>query len=232
VITISKQFVGPPGTGNGGYVCGSLAAHLSGPAEITLRQPCPLEVPLAVQRDGDSVTLTHGESVIAIGRPQLPDVKAPEPISFDQAVEASQLFSGHHHHPVPGCFVCGTDHPEGMGLRLFAGPVGGVEDRVATPWIPHQNHTDAAGIIPDEIIWSALDCPGVFAVGVGGTSPMLLGRLNAQIFGRPSVGDACVVQGWKVGVDGRKNFTGTAIYGVEGQLLAVASGVWISVDSP
>jgi hypothetical protein len=42
-ITIDKRFRGPPNSGNGGYVCGLIAGHIDGSAEITLRVPPPLE---------------------------------------------------------------------------------------------------------------------------------------------------------------------------------------------
>ena len=42
-IRIDRRFCGPPNSGNGGYVCGLLAAHIDGGAEITLRVPPPLE---------------------------------------------------------------------------------------------------------------------------------------------------------------------------------------------
>ena len=231
MIHIEKQFVGPPGSGNGGYVCGTLARYIPGPAEVTLRAPCPLETDLDVVEEAGETKLMHGDDLIAIAKPQMPDIMAPRPISFDQAVEASRHFRGWHDHALPCCFVCGIDNPEGRGLRLFAGPVNGDTEHVAAPWVPHKNHADEDGTIPAEIVWAALDCPGAFSVGVGQDSMMLLGRLNAQIFGAPKVGDACVIQGWKLKTDGRKNFVGTALYGDDSELLAVAAAVWITVDS-
>ena len=45
-IIISKRYRGPPNSGNGGYVCGRLARHIAGGAEVTLRAPPPLDKPL------------------------------------------------------------------------------------------------------------------------------------------------------------------------------------------
>ena len=42
-IIIDKRFCGPPNSGNGGYVCGRLARHIPGGAEVTLRAPPPLD---------------------------------------------------------------------------------------------------------------------------------------------------------------------------------------------
>jgi hypothetical protein len=231
LISISKAFSGPPGTGNGGYVCGSLAALIDGPAEITLKMPCPLDTALDVVEHDHQFSLMDGENEIAVGRAALPDIKARDAISFDQAVAASRDFSGYHHHPFPGCFVCGTDLAEGVGLRIYAGPIQGEDNVVGAPWIPHANHTNADGIIEDKIIWSALDCPGAFTVMNQESGPMLLGRLNAHIFGRPEVGEACVVQGWKTNQDGRKIMVGTALYGGDAELLAVAKATWITVKN-
>jgi hypothetical protein len=227
VITIAKAFSGPPGTGNGGYVCGSLAEHINGPAEVTLNVPCPLDTPLDVVRHQDRVSLMDGDREIAVGQLSFPDVGARDAMSFDQAVAASADFSGHHYHPYPGCFVCGTNLAEGDGLRIYAGPVQGSKNVVAAPWIPHQNHAGADGVVEDKMIWSALDCPGAFTVMGEEEAPLLLGRLNAQIFGRPTVGEACVVQGWLIEREDRKVRVGTALYGGDGGLLAVAKATWI-----
>src|SRR5436190_4787386 len=45
-IIIGKRYCGPPNSGNGGYVCGRLASHIPGDAEIMLRAPPPLDKPL------------------------------------------------------------------------------------------------------------------------------------------------------------------------------------------
>jgi hypothetical protein len=227
LITISKAFSGPTGMGNGGYVCGALADHISGPAEVTLNVPCPLDTPLSVVDHADHVSLMQGDVEVATGQLSFPDIRAREAISFDQAVAASGDFSGFHYHPYPGCFVCGTNLAEGDGLRIYAGPVQGHKHVVAAPWIPHQNHIGADGVIDDKMIWSALDCPGAFTVMAEEEAPMLLGRLGVQIFGRPSVGEPCVVQGWMEEKEGRKVMVGTGLYGEDGNLLAVGKATWI-----
>ena len=52
-LVIPSRFCGPLGSGNGGYVCGRIAAYLNGPATVTLRRPPPLEVAMPVERDGE-----------------------------------------------------------------------------------------------------------------------------------------------------------------------------------
>ena len=65
-LTIPYRFRGPSRSGNGGYVCGRIAAYADGPATVTLRQPPPLATPLAVERDdAGSLRIRHGRALIA-----------------------------------------------------------------------------------------------------------------------------------------------------------------------
>ena len=61
----SAGFCGPPDSGDGGYVCGVLAAYLSEPAEVTLRRPPPLGIPLTVTREASSARLEHDGALVA-----------------------------------------------------------------------------------------------------------------------------------------------------------------------
>jgi len=62
-LVIPPRFCGPSGSGNGGYACGRIAAYLSGPVTVTLRQPPPLATPMAVERGGEgAVRITTAAS--------------------------------------------------------------------------------------------------------------------------------------------------------------------------
>jgi hypothetical protein len=65
-VTIHRRFHGPPNIGQGGYVCG-LVANLIGPcAEVTLRSPAPLDLPLTVERmENGKVRLVNDKVTIA-----------------------------------------------------------------------------------------------------------------------------------------------------------------------
>ena len=68
-IIIDKRFCGPPNSGNGGYVCGRLARHIPGGAEVTLRAPPPLDTPLdAIATDDGTWELRDGGNIVATGR--------------------------------------------------------------------------------------------------------------------------------------------------------------------
>ena len=109
-VVIPARFCGPPDRGNGGVTAGLLAAHLDGPVQVTLRQPSPLDTPLAVVRDGDTVVLRDGNAVIAEAIETIVEVGPPAAISLDAAraaAAASPVVLHPEWHPFASCFVCG-----------------------------------------------------------------------------------------------------------------------------
>ena len=49
---------------------------------------------------------------------------------------------------------------------------------------------------------------------------------------RPAAGDQCRVTAWPQARDGRKLTAGSALLGPDGEVLAAASAVWITVPRP
>lgn len=227
--TIDPRFCGPPNSGNGGYVCGLLAKALSGAAEVTLKKPPPLSKPLTITSANGIVQLTDEDEVVGVARAGSVEFEAPAAPSFEEAGSAAKnyicLVEGH---PFPTCFVCGPDREEGEALCIYPGKVNS-DDMVAAPWTPDGSLADAHGDVRDEFVWAALDCPGAFAI-MGDTHKMIvLGRMSADIRTRVKAGENCVVIGWKKGSDGRKHFSGTAVYNSSGELCAVGNAVWIDI---
>jgi hypothetical protein len=148
-------------------------------------------------------------------------------VTQEEAREAAGRYPGFSIHPFPTCFVCGPQRAEGDGLRIFTGPVVGRE-LVAAPWTPDESLTSADGVVGQEFLWAALDCPGAFANGFPEIA-MVLGRLSAEVVRPVRPGEPCVVVGWSEGSEGRKHFAGTAIFGDDGQLVAFARATWISL---
>ena len=216
-ITIPARFNGPPGSANGGYACGLVAALLGGHAEVTLRRPPPLDRPLPVRRGGDRVEIVDGETLVAEAEPASVELDVPEPVSVDEAREASRDYVGFRAHAYPTCFVCGPERSDGLGV--FPGPVAG-RDLVASPWTPPAD-------VPDELVWAALDCPSGWAIDQFSREGVLLGRLAARIIAEPAPGEPHVVLGWPLGADGRKRFAGSAILTANGRPLAVARSTWL-----
>ena len=241
-VTIDRRYCGPPNSGNGGYVCGRLARHIAGGAEVTLRAPPPLEKPLdVVAADGGSWELRDGATVLAAGRGAGVELARLETASFEEASAAELLTPlKPHEHPLPTCFVCGPARAQGEGLRIFAGPLAR-QSRNASPvfaatWIPDPTLTAEDGLVAPEFLWSALDCPTGYASNYNPESgsseriPILLGRMSARIETRPRPGERCVITAWATARDGRKRVAEAAAFGEAGRLLAVARATWIAVD--
>jgi hypothetical protein len=237
-LSIPSRFCGPPGSGNGGYVCGRIAGYLDGLVTVTLRQPPPLATPMAVERDsGSSVRIRHGRTLIAeaSSSPASPALEIPGPVSMAEA----RMAAGRAHYycdPVfPDCFVCGTGRRSGDGLRIFPGPVAG-RPLWAAPWTPDASVTDAGGRVRPEVAWAALDCPSGIATaeaaGLTQDTPILLGRMTASLAVLPVAGDQCLVIAWPGERDGRKLTAGSALLGPGGQVLAAARTVWLTVPRP
>jgi hypothetical protein len=215
-VIILPRFNGPRESANGGYACGLVSEALGGGFEVMLRRPPPLGVEL----DLVGHELRQGDVVIAEARRMTESVlDAPEPVSVEDAREASRRYLGFEHHAYPTCFTCGPEREDGLGI--FPGPVEGREGVVASPWTPREP-------LRPEIVWAALDCPGGWAVDDFQREGVLLGRMGAAIAALPPVGEPSVVIGWRIGEDGRKRFAGSALLSAEGELLAAARSTWIA----
>jgi len=211
-LTIPARFTGPPDSANGGVTCG-LLAQATGLSEVTLRTPPPLERPLRVV-DG---ALYDADTLVASAAAATVALEPPAPVSVAEARAATTRYGGLTEHPFPTCFVCGPDKAD--GLRLFPGPVG--EGVAATPWVP----VDQDPVM----VWAALDCPGGWSLDLPGR-PMVLGRMALRLDELPAPGEEHVVMGWRVSLEGRKAFTGSALFTAAGDLLAVAQQTWIAVS--
>ena len=219
-IVVPRRFCGPAESGNGGYVCGRLAAFVdANVVEVTLRRPPPLDRPLQVVHEQQRVLLLDGELLVAEAAAAELDLEAPAAVSLADAMAASAGFVGFEEHAFPECFVCGPAREPGDGLRIFAGPVAGAAGAVAAPWVARE--------VATEIVWAAIDCPGAFAVGFSARGETVLGRMTARILRLPAEGERCISIGWPIGEDGRKLHAGTALFAEKGDLLALARQTWI-----
>src|SRR3954468_8841961 len=168
-IIIDKRYCGPPNSGNGGYVCGRLARHIAGGAEVTLRTPPPLEKRLDVVAADDRLCeLRAAAPVVATGRPASLELAHLEQASFDEASAAELLTPiKPHEHLLPTCFVCGPARAKGDGLRIFAGPLARQSRNgsavFAATWMPDPTLAAEDGFVAPEFLWSALDCPTGYA---------------------------------------------------------------------
>jgi hypothetical protein len=87
-VMIERRLCGPPKSANGGYVCGLLAAHIDGDAEVTLLAPPPLGQRLDLVAGEHGLELREEERILAIGRSVRLDVPEPPIVSFSEAQDA------------------------------------------------------------------------------------------------------------------------------------------------
>lgn len=230
-LTIDERFRGPPESANGGYTCGLVARALGGPAEVTLRAPPPLGRALELLPRDQGLALLDGENLIAEARRAEVEVEVPDPVSTAAARDATAGYPWRERHAYPTCFVCGPEREAGDGLAIFPGPVEG-RPVYASPWTPDRSLADTDGVVRDEFVWAALDCPsGVATELFGEIGLMLLGRLTADLRRPVEAGAEHVVQAWAIDRDGRKLNTASALFTPEGELCAAARAVWIELAS-
>jgi hypothetical protein len=227
VLTVPARFRGPADSANGGWLAGTLADALNGgrsAVEVTLRAPTPLDTELKLEHLANSVSLYDGDRVLVEAFPVAEDVQAPAFVPFTDAARAEAGFAGRRGHAFPECFACGFREP-GDGLRIFPGPVEGHDDLVAAGWRVPFTVADGDGV-PDAIVGAALDCVTGWAHFEPGQKA-LLGRLAVQFHRRVNPGGVYSVVARRTGREGRKLFGQSAIYEVDGTLVAAANATWI-----
>jgi hypothetical protein len=228
-ITIARRFNGPPDSGNGGYVCGALAVATGEDVRVRLMAPPPLDRAMDVEpgeQPGSWVLRDGNRAIASAARAQL-ELEVPSAPPYVQAVWAAQHYVGFKQHSFPDCFVCGPHRRRGDGLRIFAGMLdSGI---VAAPWLPADDLDGGDGKVAVEYHWAALDCPGYFAIVEEAPRMMVLGEMQAHVDRRVHVGESCTVIGWRLGSEGRKHRSGTAIFDKDGELCARARATWIEI---
>lgn len=237
---------------------------------VNLRSPPPLDAPMALVETASAsgpgghqgLRMVLGETLVAAAEPAEPGLldgpamALPEAPSFDAAaaaVAASPAFWPRVNSLVPGglgvhpiCACCGADVTADQGLRVFAAPVPGFAG-VTAAWTPDAAFDDGRGLLPAELIWTALDCPGQFAwleQAEDGSviNNALLGRFTVRIDAPVAIGEPCRVLGWRIdppepapgraegGAPSRKFEAGTALIGADGTLRAIGRALWIRFD--
>lgn len=238
-IIIEPGFNGPRLSGNGGYVAGVMAGRYAdafggdGVAEVTLRAPVPVGRALQVVRGDRALLLRDGDVLICEARAgsvahlQPP----PPPDDWTEVMRRGDEGGSPEDSDFHRCIVCGRGRAVGDGLRVF-GTGGPQKGYSLSCYLPHANHADDTGRIRPEFLWGALDCPGAWAAqDPDDWRPALTGRMTASVIEAPRVGERCAVVGWKIGEEGRKLYSGTALYTETGRLCALATCTWIVLRS-
>lgn len=193
-----------------------------------------METELELRHDGSEARLVYGDELVATAQRSEAQPETPPPPSYEDAVAAEahvELDEYTKSHAFPTCFTCGPLRENGDGLRLFMGP-STPPDTLLCTWTPHESVCDPSGVVQEPIMWAALDCPSAFPwlndeVEHG---PIVLGRISAVVHRRATANDPVVVAGWKISREGRKLFSGSALFAPDGELLAASRSTWIELS--
>jgi hypothetical protein len=106
---------------------------------------------------------------------------------------------------------------------------------VFAPWTPHPSLAAAGGAVRPEIVWSALDCPALWALlltsAPDAPEHVVSGRFTAGICAPVPVDQPCIITAWPVGRQGRKIIAGAALSDQHGRLLASCEQTCVVVDA-
>lgn len=234
-VRIGERYSGAPGCGNGGYIAGLLAGFIDGDAEVRINSSFPVETPLVIKDSANGgIDTWLGDRVIGSARPATCQLEIPPPPDPQTARRASEHSVFLHASDAGGCYVCSPLRETGDGLGLHIGALDHLADKpmgenlVAALWSPTSDLADAAGNVEDIYVWSALDCPGVYALKLRypqlGT--VVLGSCTASIKSALRVEQQYIVTAWQSAPhEQRKLHAGVAIHSVRGELMAFAKQV-------
>ena len=156
-LRLDPRFNGPPGTANGGYACGAVGELVDGPAEVSLRMPPPLGVPLDVSfiEDGDVVVRHHG-ALVAEARPiDAVDAHPPVRPTLAEAREAMRRHPGHNKRGLlSDCYVCGSERHDGLGIHF--GPLRGHPGVTASVFLPDATVPSRNGCVAPDMVLSLI----------------------------------------------------------------------------
>ena len=233
-LLVPARCCGPSTSGNGGWVSGAVAGFLDHrPAEVSLRLPPPLDVPMDVAVDDGRVRVTLDGALVAEGGPGAFAHEPPPPVALDVAREAATRCPGLVAHEFPHCLTCGPERDIGDGLRVFPGPLTDDMTVMAAPVRGQDLPEAAAGTLPEPMVWAALDCPSGWPAIAAAASPMVLARMVAEVVAPEGVPTTeLVAVGELRSSEGRKHTGTSALYLPDGTLLARAEALWIELRQP
>lgn len=228
-MRVNERHSGFPGLALGGYVAGILAASSTHVGALEVRLHRAVRIGDEFELQPDAAALMHDAEAVATARPVALDLHPPKIITREAAETASAGYLGLEHHFFATCFCCGSARRAGEGLRIFPGVVDGT--LLAAPWRPADHLGDAA--VPTEILWSALDCPGIWAqifASTGTGEKGVTGSMAVLQLRPVPARETALVLAWPIGRDGRKISVGSALTTEHGDHIAIARQTLVVTD--
>ena len=133
-------------------------------------------------------------------------------------------------HPIPGCFSCGPEHPDGLHIYPRV-----VEDGLTcAPWHPGGAFDNGDGTLSEAVIASAIDCSSGICLPIQDQRDLiatdqffLLGTMDVRYLRAAPASGAYRVVARSLGRDGRKFYGLSVLAGDDGTPYAMAEATWI-----
>lgn len=229
-LTVASRFCGPPGTANGGYLAGRLAA-LVGTDTVTvrLRRPTPLDRPLEVRETAPGVELLDGGELLATAAPDELDLAVPSAPTVAAAAAARAALPPRTGHPLPDCFGCGPARDPAEAVCAVVGPLPDRSAVWAGVFRPIAALPSAGGAAAPETVGTALDCPSLQPVAPEYDAMWLLGTITLRQDRPVRLDTDHVLLAWALDREGRRATSASALVGPDGEVCARARATWFEM---
>jgi hypothetical protein len=158
------------------------------------------------------------------------DVEPPVRPTLAEAREAMRHHPGHGRDGLlSDCYVCGSRRHDGLGIHF--GPLAAHPGVTASVFLPDATVPNRNGVVAPDMVWAALDCPSYTPPLWDWDRPSVLARLAVERLDCIEVGEPVIATGWHVASEGRKHHTASALLSPDGDVLARASALWITLRS-
>jgi acyl-coenzyme A thioesterase PaaI-like protein len=217
-----------------------------------IRAGVPVDGDLAVEAyasdGGYAVTVRHGDGDIMSGTAELRPLVAPRApddviasppedradlvarLAVVPVPDAPPFFVETGDHPIPGCFSCGPEHPDGLHIYPRV-----VEDGLTcASWQADGAFDNGDGTISEAVIASAIDCSSGICLPIQDQRDLiendqffLLGTMDVRYLRAAPATGAYRVAARSLRRDGRKFYGLSVLADEDGTPYAMAEATWI-----
>ena len=239
VIRMETALCGPDERANGGAVAGRIAQALKlRSVNLALRQAVPLDRDLKIYASNqqDTWCLVDGDQLLG-------EIKNQALAPWSQALDPTKLiipdckaWLAPARHPTPHCYVCGTADRDLPGLAVHVSRLQTTDqtpvDACGCTWYPPDcaRHDGALSL---EAIAGALDCPGAYALPrseLTEVGQIYVARFQLELPKLKLCESSYRVFAWPLRRWARRGIAATAMFNMQGEMLARASALWFASE--